>query len=80
VFTGPALRALRESRGVSLHDISERTKIGVGTLRSIEDESYDKLPAPVYVKAFVRQYAGILRVDADRASREYVDRMENRLR
>lgn len=61
--TGGILRRLREARGVDIYTISHKTKIHVGHLRAIEDERFDKLPAVVYVRGFLIEYAKYLRID-----------------
>lgn len=54
---GHALRHLRISRGMSLPEIAAETKIGVGLLEQIEEERFDSLPAPVFVRGHVQQFA-----------------------
>jgi flagellar biosynthesis protein FlhG len=72
--TGPALRKIRESRGLDLAEISQRTKISERHLRSIEEERFGDMPAPVYVRGFVTEYARMLRIDAARAAEAYLRR------
>jgi flagellar biosynthesis protein FlhG len=72
--TGPALRKIRESRGLDLAEISQRTKISERHLRSIEEERFGDMPAPVYVRGFVTEYARMLRIDAARAAESYLRR------
>ncbi len=73
-FTGSLLREVRERMGVDLRDISERTKIGMGYLTAIEDENFKKLPAVVYVRGFLIQYARMLRIDEARVLDTYLER------
>jgi flagellar biosynthesis protein FlhG len=72
--TGPVLRRLREARGVDLHTISQKTKIGIGHLRAIEDERFDLMPAVVYVRGFLVEYAKFLRLDVKRVLDTYLER------
>jgi hypothetical protein len=51
------LAALRQSKGISLESIAERTKISCYYLRAIEDLDLDKVPAGVYRDNFLKQYA-----------------------
>jgi flagellar biosynthesis protein FlhG len=62
-ITGNLLRRLRESRGVDLNTIAQKTKIHIAHLRAIEEERFDKLPAVVYVRGFLVEYARFLRID-----------------
>lgn len=73
-FSGPLLRAVRESQGTSLEQISERTKVGTSYLRCIEEERYDQLPAAVYVRGFVTEFAKCLKLDPDQVSQSYLRR------
>lgn len=70
-FRGPLIRAVRESMGLEIRDISQRTKIGQAYVRAIEEDDYASLPALVYVKGFVSEIAKVLRLDADQVSRTY---------
>ena len=45
-YTGSLLRAIRESQGADVREISRRTKIGTPYLHAIEDEDYRNLPRP----------------------------------
>lgn len=70
-LNGPVLTQIREICGLSIDDIAHRTKISKFTLRCIEAESWDDLPAPVYLRGFLKQIAQILRIDAQRLWRDY---------
>jgi flagellar biosynthesis protein FlhG len=78
-FTGPLLRAVRESQGVDLRDVSQRTKVGRAYLEAIERDDFTSLPAPVYVRGFVTELAKCLRLDAAQVSRTYVRRYKRHL-
>ncbi|MFO7982050.1 MAG: helix-turn-helix transcriptional regulator [Desulfuromonadales bacterium] len=54
---GCYLKQLREKAGLSIRDVADRTKIGPFQLENIEDERFDKLPAPVYLRGFVLEFA-----------------------
>jgi len=60
---GRYLQQHRERLGLSLHDVAERTKIGSYHLRNIEDQVYSKLPAPVYLRGFIREFARAVGLD-----------------
>lgn len=51
------LKALRESRGLGIKEFSQELKIHVSDLRNLENGVYEKLPAPVYIKGFLKRYA-----------------------
>jgi flagellar biosynthesis protein FlhG len=73
-FTGPLLRRLREARGIDLVEISQRTKVGIGHLRSIEDENWKAMPATVYLRGFLVEYARFMRLDVPQVTRTYLAR------
>jgi flagellar biosynthesis protein FlhG len=73
-FTGAVLRAVRQSRGLDLKDVSQTTKIGLPHLRALEDDDFGALPALVYVRGFVSEVAKLLRLDPLQVSRTYVRR------
>lgn len=60
---GQLLKREREMRGVSLSEIAAKTRIGVRFLDAIEKDQWDKLPAGVFPRAFVREYARELGLD-----------------
>ena len=72
VSFGENLKRERETRGISLQEISEHTKIGVRQLKAIEDEQLDHLPGGIFNKSFVRQYARYLGLDEDQIIAEYL--------
>jgi len=79
-YSGPALRRIRETLGIDLNEISRRTKISGTNLRLIEEENYGRLPALVYLKGFIREYARYLGLDALRVVEDYVKRYYERER
>jgi flagellar biosynthesis protein FlhG len=78
VYDGPVLRRIRLSRGVELEDISVTTKINETYLRFIEENRYQDLPAPVYVRGFLREYSKCLHLDPNRVTQSYMDRLSSR--
>ena len=67
------LRRIRMGKGLSLTEISRRTRIGVGYLRKIEEGQFKALPPGFYARAFVRAYAEAVGVDADGVLGELAD-------
>jgi len=70
---------LREARMRARIDISEieaRTKIRAKYLRALENEEWDLLPGPTYVKSFLRTYAQALGLDSRLLVEEYKLRHE----
>lgn len=78
-FDGALLRRVRESLGVSLRDVTARTKIGITYLKAIEEEEFDLLPALVYTSGFVRELAKQLRLDHQQVVKTYIRRFRRYL-
>jgi flagellar biosynthesis protein FlhG len=57
---GLFLKRLRESQGLPRSEIASRTKISTTTIDCIEQERFDHLPAPVYLRGFIHEYARAL--------------------
>jgi cytoskeletal protein RodZ len=55
---------LRRERGKTLADIEASTRIMGRMLSALENERWEELPAPVYVKGYIQNYASALGVDA----------------
>jgi len=73
-FDGPAMRAVRERKHITLSSISTRTRIAEYYLEDIEGERFEALPPPIYLRSYVRQYAAAIGVDEDRAVEVYLAR------
>src|SRR5262245_18593016 len=69
---GDNLRSERELRGITLREISEATKISSRFLQALEQERIDVLPGGLFPRAFVRQYAKYLGLDAEKLVAEYL--------
>lgn len=60
---GKLLKKERETRNISLEEISKFTKVKQHYLKAIEEDQYDLLPAIPYVKGFLHVYARYLMLD-----------------
>ncbi len=70
---GKKFRKARESKELSLEDVSNVTKIGSRMLQAIEEEDFERLPGGVFNKGFIRAYAKHLGLDSEDAVNEYLD-------
>jgi hypothetical protein len=71
-FNGELLRQVRESYGLSLQQVSERTRITRIHLENVEADRYDNLPATVYLRGILVNLARELRLDPARVSKSYL--------
>ena len=75
VLTGAELRRIREARGVSLRHIASVTKIGLRFLEYVEEDRFAFLPAPVYLRGFLQEYARLVGIDPRRTADAYMSRL-----
>ena len=62
---GPHLRTIRESREISLEEISQKTHIRLDYLEALENDDTDQLPEGPQRRGFLRLYASELGVALD---------------
>lgn len=60
---GEKLKKLRGNLRLSLAEVSRHTQIQIRHLEFLENGQYDKLPADVYVRGFLRSYARYLNLE-----------------
>ena len=65
------LRAARERAGLSIQDISARTKIKAVQLQAIECGEFERLPGPFFTRAFIKNFAREVGLAPDEIAREY---------
>ena len=73
---GASLREARMRARIDISEIEAQTKIRAKYLRALENEEWDLLPGPTYVKSFLRTYAEALDLDAKLLVDEYKLRHE----
>jgi cytoskeletal protein RodZ len=71
---GASLKDARLRKGVDLAQAESATKIRGKYLQALEDESFEQLPSPTYIKGFLRSYAEYLGLDGQL----YVDEFNSR--
>lgn len=62
---GGLLAQTRQAKGMTTAEVAEKLKLTARQIEAIEGEEYDKLPAAVFVRGFIRNYARLLGLDAD---------------
>jgi curved DNA-binding protein CbpA len=78
-WTGEVLRKIREARGLSLPQVSERTKVARHHLENLEADRFGLLPAPVYLRGILMSLARELRLDGQKVARSYLERVSQAL-
>jgi cytoskeletal protein RodZ len=73
---GDQLRETRMRNRIDISEVEAATKIRAKYLRALENEEWDLLPGPTFVKTFLRTYADYLGLDARNLVEEYRARYE----
>jgi cytoskeletal protein RodZ len=73
---GSTLREARMRARIDMTEVETRTKIRAKYLRALENEEWDLLPGPVYVKSFLRTYGDYLGLDSRMLVDDYKRRYE----
>lgn len=68
---GEYLKSLRQEKGISLDEISDRTKIALTNLELLERDRFDLLPPLVFVKGFIRSYVQELGLNAEESVKRF---------
>ncbi len=74
-YSGPFLRAVRETMGITLEEMVEQTRISMRYLQAIEGDAHDRLPGVAFVRGYVRQIAQILQLDDEAVVEGYMRRL-----
>jgi cytoskeletal protein RodZ len=73
---GDQLRETRMRNRIDISEVEAATKIRAKYLRALENEEWDLLPGPTFVKTFLRTYADYLGLDARNLVEQYRARYE----
>ncbi len=77
-FSGEFLRKIREYKKVDPNRMADMTKVSRTYLLNIEDENLSNLPALVYVRGFIYQYAKCLKLNPELVATSYIDRIKQK--
>lgn len=70
------LKAIRLKKGISLQEISDKTKIRLDYLERIEDGDFTVTPLP-FLRAFLREYAEVLKIEPCRVMLRFDNKVES---
>jgi cytoskeleton protein RodZ len=74
---GDQLQAARIKQGLSIEDVASRMHLSLGILQSIEENNFDSLTAPIFVKGYLRAYARLVSLDENEMIQLYIDFYSN---
>jgi cytoskeleton protein RodZ len=63
---GALLRVARESAGMSIDTVASNLKLAPRQVQALEDGDYSHLPGRTFVRGFVRNYARLVQLDAEK--------------
>jgi cytoskeleton protein RodZ len=70
---GERLQAARVQKGLSLADVASRMHLSANIVEAIEDNHFEEITAPIFVKGYLRAYARIVSLDEDDMIDQYID-------
>jgi len=69
---GERLQAERIKQGLSLDDVASRMHLSINILKAIENNDFEEITAPIFVKGYLRAYARIVSLDEDEMIDQYI--------
>ena len=70
---GDRLQTARIKLSLSIEDVANRMHLSVSILQSIEENNFDDITAPIFVKGYLRAYARIVSLDEEEMIEEYLN-------
>jgi len=68
---GETLAEERKQRSLSVQEVATQLRLDPRIIEALETENYEILPSPAYIRGYLRSYAKILSMDADRIISQY---------
>lgn len=68
---GNTLKEARDRKSLTLEDVHAKLKIHPRVLQLLEDDRFEKLPSPLFVKSFIKTYADFLEVNGEELLQTY---------
>jgi cytoskeleton protein RodZ len=65
VGPGVALRAARTAQNLSVGEVARQLRLSVAQVEALEANAFERLPGPVFVRGFLRNYARLMHLDPD---------------
>lgn len=62
---GQIIKAVRESKNISLHEAAQRLLLSKQIVTAIEEDDYSKIVAKVYAEGYLKAYAKFLQIPVD---------------
>jgi len=62
---GQRLRTAREGTGLGIEEVASLLNLEESLVRALEDEDYEVLPSPIFIRGYLRAYGKLLRLDGN---------------
>ena len=69
---GDRLQAQRIAMGLTLEELAKKMRLSVPILKSIEENDFGQISAPIFVKGYLRSYARIVNADENDIITQYI--------
>ena len=69
---GAELKIAREKSGLSIIDVAENLLINADIIKAIESSQAEALPPLTFTQGYIRSYARLLNISADKIINDYV--------
>ncbi len=73
---GQDLKRERETRGISLREIADSTRIGLRYLEALEGDHLERIPRQFFLRAIIRSYAKAVGLDEAQVIKKYDDMVQ----
>ena len=70
---GAQLKKARQKKQFTIKEVYQQTRISFDTLSALENDNFQKIPNPIYVRSFLKEYAQFLGLNAEAILKEYAD-------
>ncbi len=68
---GDRLQAARISIGLTLEDVASKMRLSAAILSCLEENDFEDITAPIFVKGYLRSYARIVNLDEEEIIQQY---------
>ncbi len=68
---GEVLKRARQARKLDLETAADQLNLSVQVVRALEEDAYEKLPSPTFIRGYIRCYARLLKLSGDDLVRSY---------
>ena len=69
---GDRLQAARISKGMTVEEVASKMHLSVGILSSLEENHFEDITAPIFVKGYLRAYSRLVSLDEDEIIQQYL--------